>query len=145
MTPEKFLDNYNEIDLLEKHQQSVVFEMRRSGADLDHICESFIRTSAVTPVHNFGGSNQNFGIAYESVKKEFYELLCGEKYMDERKRIYESRTHKAFTLAISAKLATIFTIHAIAIYPVVVLFLPVIRKVGCESYKNFSTELKKSK
>ncbi|MDX9744581.1 MAG: hypothetical protein RBT59_12240, partial [Arcobacteraceae bacterium] len=91
-----------------------------------------------------GGKN-TLEITLDVIKKEFFELICGDKYANERQKIFDSKTHKAITTGITTKLSIVFSIEQAILYPMVVLLIPLIKKFGCESYKAVQIELENQK
>ena len=96
-------------------------------------------------MQTFGGGKNTLNITLDVVKKEFFELICGDKYATERQKIFDSKTHKAITTGITTKLSLVLSIEQAILYPIIVLLIPLLRKFGCESYKTVQTELENQK
>lgn len=144
MNIQKIFEDFKIEDYLEQYQLSIIDEMRQNGFDDDAIMQSFLEVPNQQSIQSFGGGNTISTITLQVIKKEFFDLLCGEKYAKERQKIYESKTQKLITTGITAKLATILTISQATIFPIIVLLLPIIRKFGCESYSAIQQELLQS-
>ncbi|MDD2779999.1 hypothetical protein [Sulfuricurvum sp.] len=144
MNIKEVFEDFKIEDYLEQYQLSIINEMRQNGLDDDTIMQSFLEVPNQQSIQSFGGGNTISTITIQVIKKEFFDLLCGEKYADERQKIYDSKTQKLITIGITAKLATILTISQATIFPVIVLLLPLIKKFGCESYSSIQQELSRS-
>jgi hypothetical protein len=136
VTIKQLFNDYDQNILFKDYQLNIINEMTANGSSLEEICESFLLVSTTKSIENFGGNNKNISVSIDNLKKELFKYLCDDKYLEDRKRLYTSKTNKALTTMISGHLGMIFSLESIIVYPIVVLLIPTFRKIGCESYKN---------
>ena len=142
---EEIFRNFKIENCLEKYQLTLIEEMQQNGLNEEEIIQSFLMIPKQKNMQTFGGGKNTLNITLDVVKKEFFELICGDKYATERQKIFDSKTHKSITTGITTKLSLVLSIEQAILYPIIVLLIPLLRKFGCESYKTVQTELENQK
>lgn len=92
MNIKEIFEDFKAENYLEPYQLSLIKEMRQNGLDDDAIIQSFLEVPNKESIQSFGGTNTTKSIVLNIVKKEFFDLLCGDKYTKERETLFESKT-----------------------------------------------------
>ena len=86
---EEIFRNFKIENCLEKYQLTLIEEMQQNGLNEEEIIQSFLMIPNQKNMQTFGGGKNTLNITLDVVKKEFFELICGDKYATERQKIFD--------------------------------------------------------